>query len=214
MKPNKLPITLPVTLKSSCRKKAEPEKKLQLSHTLDWAELNYMGFCNSWRKGSAQEEHSKTALLRYRETGSQKLGRSSHPMAPWIVKVEPYSAVDFKGIASAVSFLPTADAFDWDLSSNLFQINAQILSRQRNKHLWFNSSDQSACFFRNHPMVKNQWILSRLPTDLIFKQIHHSANRVQGFVVSLCFSYYFSPILLHHCELIPSASDTSHQRRR
>ena len=141
MKPNKPPITLPVTPRSSCRKKAEPGKKLQLSHTLDWGELNYMGFCSSWRKGSGQEEHSKTALLKYREIGSQKLGRSSHPMAPWIVKVESYSAVDFEGIASAVSFLPTADAFDWDLSSTLFQINAQMPSLQRNKHLRFDSSD-------------------------------------------------------------------------
>jgi hypothetical protein len=39
--------TLPVTLRSNFREKAEPAKKLQLSHTLAWSELNYMGFCNS-----------------------------------------------------------------------------------------------------------------------------------------------------------------------
>ena len=47
MKATKLPMKLPVRLRSCCRKKAEPAKKLQLSHTLDWAELNYMGFYSS-----------------------------------------------------------------------------------------------------------------------------------------------------------------------
>ena len=82
MKPTKLPQTLPITLRSNCRKKAELAKKLPLSHTLDWAKLNYMDFYSSGRKGSGQGEHSKTTLLKYRETGSQKLGKFSHPMAP------------------------------------------------------------------------------------------------------------------------------------
>ncbi len=32
---------------NNCREKAEPAKQLQLSHTLAWSELNYMGFCSS-----------------------------------------------------------------------------------------------------------------------------------------------------------------------
>ena len=128
MKPTKLPQTHPITLRSNCRKNAEPAKRLQLSHTLDWAKLNYMDFYSSGRKGSGQGEHSKTTLLKYRETGSQKLVKFSHPMAPWRVKVESYSAVDFESIARIISVLPTADAFDWGVSSHLYQIDAQTLS--------------------------------------------------------------------------------------
>ena len=141
MKLTNLLQTLPVSLRSNCREKAEPAKKLQLSHTLAWSELNYMGFCNSWRKDSGQGGQSKTTLLKYRETGSQKLGKFSHPMATWLVKVKSYSASDFEGMASAVSFLQTADAFDCDLFSFLFQANAQPLVSQRQKHLRLNSSD-------------------------------------------------------------------------